>query len=326
MRDHQIDLSKATISEFLATGNGSYHIIRTSGYGNKTMDEYSTPFSILHAASLLSQRSRLSKFEQALKQVVTEDSYVVDLGAGTGILAMMAARAGARKVTAVEIDRISVEYAKQAIKLNGMDDVIEVVRSHYANFKPIDKADIVTCEMLSSAMLVEPQVPASQWAVETILKKQGILLPQSVTVYVAPVECQSIWERFYTAGFEFPRVPQTIDRDKSQDLADLAVLEEFDFFLHQDEWIIEKDLEFTIVSNGTVHGLVSMFEAHLTDDIKLTMEDGWRDLLLPLAEPVSVLQGDILSADVFYSPAVINSLRLKCQLGDISNSIRNHQQ
>ncbi|MHA2385438.1 MAG: 50S ribosomal protein L11 methyltransferase, partial [Candidatus Thorarchaeota archaeon] len=245
---------------------------------------------------------------------------------GTGVLAMMAARAGAKKVTAVEIDRISVEYAKNAIKQNGLEDVIEVVRSHYANFKPREKADIVTCEMLSSAMLVEPQVPASQWAMESILKDKGILLPRSATVYIAPVECHSVWERFSTAGFDFPRVPQTMDRDASRDLADLAVLEEFDFFLHQDEWNVDRNLEFNIVSNGTVHGLMGMFEAHLTDDIKLTMEDGWRNLLLPLAEPVSVSQGDILSADVFYSPAVINSLRLSCHLVNTPSKIRNHQQ
>jgi predicted RNA methylase len=288
--------------------------------------EYSTPFSILHAASLLSQSSRLAKFEQALNRVVTEDSYVVDLGTGTGVLAMMAASAGAEKVTAVEIDRISVEYAKHAIKQNGLDDVIEVVRSHYANFRPHKKADIVTCEMLSSAMLVEPQVPASQWAVENILKEQGVLLPQSATVYVAPVECHSVWERFNTAGFRFPRVPQTMEKDESRDLADVAVLEEFDFFLHHDEWVVNRGLEFTIVSNGTVHGLVGLFEAHLIDDIKLTMDDGWRDLLLPIAEPLSVSQGDIISADVLYSVAMINSLRVKCQLVDTQGSLRSPQQ
>ncbi|MHA2020427.1 MAG: 50S ribosomal protein L11 methyltransferase [Candidatus Thorarchaeota archaeon] len=278
--------------------------------------EFSTPFSILHAASLLSQRSRLTKFEQALKRVVTKESYVVDLGTGTGVLAMMAARAGAKKVTAVEIDKISVEYAKNAIKQNGLDDVIEVVRSHYANFRPHKKADIVTCEMLSSVMLVEPQVPASQWAVKSILKEQGVLLPQSATVYVAPVECRSVWERFKLAGFDFPHVPQTMDRDEFRDLANLVVLEEFDFFLHQDEWIVDRGLEFKIVSNGTVHGLVGLFEAHLIDGIKLTMEDGWRNLLLPIAEPLSVSKGNILTADVLYSAAMIDSLKVKCQLAD----------
>ncbi|MFX0056350.1 MAG: 50S ribosomal protein L11 methyltransferase [Candidatus Hermodarchaeota archaeon] len=285
------------------------------------MDEHeiSTPFSILHAAGLLSQQSRLSKFDQALQRIVTEDSYVVDLGTGTGILAMLAARAGARRVTAVEIDRFSVEYARQAIKQNGLDDIVEVVRCHYGNFRPDERADIVTCEMLSSIMLVEPQIPASQWAVQNILKERGILLPRSATVYVTPIQCSDIWDRFQSSGFRFPKVPQTMDRDPSRDLANLKVLEEFDFQLHQSEWNVDKKLEFVALKDGVVHGLVGMFEAPLTEDIKLTMEDGWRDLLLPLDNPVSVSEGDILCFEVSYSPAVLDSLSLRCQVIESEN-------
>ncbi|MFX1262510.1 MAG: 50S ribosomal protein L11 methyltransferase [Promethearchaeota archaeon] len=307
--------------------SGSYHIIRTSGYGNLTMDEHenSTPFSILHAAGLLSQRSRLSKFEQALQQTVTEESYVVDLGTGTGVLAMLAAKAGARKVTAIEIDRFSAKYATQAIKENGLDDIVEVVRSHYTDFRPDERADIVTCEMLSSVMLVEPQIPASQWAVHNILKEQGILLPRSVTVYATPVQCSDIWERFQSCGFEFPKVPQTMERDPSGDLANLTVLEEFDFQIQKSEWNVDKKLEFMALKNGIVHGLVGMFEATLMDKIKLTMEDGWRDLFLPLDNPVSVSEGDILGFEVRYSPAVVDSLRLRCQVIESENGIKYQQ-
>ncbi|MFW9888519.1 MAG: 50S ribosomal protein L11 methyltransferase [Candidatus Thorarchaeota archaeon] len=284
--------------------------------------ENSTPFSILHAAGLLSQRSRLSKFEQALQRTVTEDSYVVDLGTGTGILAMMAAKAGARKVTAVEIDRYSVEYARQAIKENELEEIVEVVRCHYTDFRPDEPADIVTCEMLSSAMFVEPQIPASQWAVQNILKEQGILLPRSAIVYVAPVQCSDIWERFQRSGFRFPKVPQTMERDPSRDLADLTALEEFDFQLHKSGWNVDKSLEFVALKDGVVHGLVGMFEATLIDEIKLIMEDGWKDLLLPLDNPVSVSEGDRLSFEVRYSPTVVDSLRLRCQVIESENRIK----
>ncbi|MFW9847075.1 MAG: 50S ribosomal protein L11 methyltransferase [Candidatus Thorarchaeota archaeon] len=298
----------------LGFGFGSYHIIRTSGYGTKTMDEeeYSTPFSLLQAASLLSQRTRLAKFEQALQQVITEDSYVVDLGTGTGILAMLAAKAGAKKVTAVEIDRRSAEYAEQAIRSNGLSDVIEVVRSHYVDFRPARRADIVTCEMLSSVMLIEPQIPACQWAVDEILKEDGILLPQSVTVYVAPVECHHVWKRFVPLGLVFPRVPQTMSKGEYRDLADLKILHHFAFNrTRRGEWNVKEDLTFDIISDGTVHGFAGLFEARLTQDIKLTMDDGWRDLLLPLDEPILVSEGNILSASVYYVPAVVDSLRMR---------------
>lgn len=281
------------------------------------MDEYehSTPFSLLHAASLLSQHTRLAKFEQALQEVVTEDSYVVDLGTGTGILAMLAAKAGAAKVTAVEIDKRSVEFARQAIRQNGMADVIDVVRCHYADFKPSEHADIVTCEMLSSVMLVEPQVTACRWAVNEILKEDGVLLPERATVYAAPVESFQIWNRFEVLGLAFSRVPQTMSRNQARDLADLKILQNFDFKHNRsNEWKVEEDLIFEIVSDGTVHGLVGLFEAHLTDGIRLTMEDGWQDLLLPVQDPIKVTKGDILTASVYFIPGVVDSLRVKASI------------
>jgi predicted RNA methylase len=72
-------------------------------------NRYATPFPVLQAASLLNHRSRIQKFEAALKQVVTPESYVVDLGTGSGVLALLAAKAGARKVTAVDISQECID-------------------------------------------------------------------------------------------------------------------------------------------------------------------------------------------------------------------------
>ena len=57
---------------------------------------YATPFSLLHAVSLLSHQSRIRKFARVLQQIITPESYVVDIGTGTGVFALLAARAGAR--------------------------------------------------------------------------------------------------------------------------------------------------------------------------------------------------------------------------------------
>ena len=52
---------------------------------------------------------------------------VLDVGCGTGILSMFAARAGAAKVFAVECSNI-VQQAREIVKDNGMDDRIEVIQ------------------------------------------------------------------------------------------------------------------------------------------------------------------------------------------------------
>jgi hypothetical protein len=105
-----------------------------------------------------------------------------------------------------------------------------------------------------------------------------------------------------------------MERDPSRDLANLTILVEFDFQLLQSERNVNRELEFVALKDGVVHGLVGMFEAPLIDDIKLTMEDGWRDLLLPLDDPVNVSIGDFLCFEVSYSPAVVDSLCLSCRV------------
>jgi len=166
--------------------------------------DYATPFSLLHAASLLSQRARLLKFKSAIQLVVQSDSYVVDLGTGTGVLALLAAQARARRVTGIDVNPDSVEYARLAASSNGLQATVDFRVCHFREFVPEESADLVICEMLSSLMLVEQQVDACNYAVENFLKKEGTILPRNATVYVAPVECPSIWQRNLVEELDFP--------------------------------------------------------------------------------------------------------------------------
>ncbi len=273
--------------------------------------EYATPFSLLQAARLLSHRSRLVKFEEALRRTVREDSYVVDIGSGTGVLALMAAKAGARRVTALEVNTESVQYARRVAEENLLSDIVEFKRVHFAEFAPEERADVVICEMLSAIMLIEQQVPASRHAVQQILAPDGVLLPHHVSVYVVPVECDAIQSRFRIGNLQFQALPQTVDSGTVRDLADLAILAEFDLTCIQGNEHVDAEIEFTIVETGVVHGLVGMFEALLYEEIVLRMDDGWRDLFLPLAEPIEVTKGDILRIGVEYTPGRYDSFSMR---------------
>ncbi|MFQ5832033.1 MAG: 50S ribosomal protein L11 methyltransferase [Candidatus Thorarchaeota archaeon] len=273
--------------------------------------DYATPFSVLRAASMLSHHSRLAKFNKALQTLVNEDSYVVDIGTGTGVLAFMAARAGARRVTGIDINGRSVEYARKAARENQLDGVVDFRTLHFSDFSPDIPADIVICEMLSAIMLIEQQIPASRNAVHRILASNGVILPQSVTVYVVPVECGSVWERFQVESLHFPKVPQTVDRSTATDLSDLAILTEFDLFSEECPTRVDKTLEFTVVDEGVVHGLVGLFEAQLYNDIVLRMEDGWRELFIPFEEPIEVSRDDLLRIRLRYVPGVYDSLSVE---------------
>ena len=176
---------------------------------------------------MLSHRTRIQKFRQAITKIVKSDHQVIDLGTGSGILAILAARQGAR-VIAIDANAESLKYARAAAERNGVMKNIEFVHTHFSDFCPEEKADVVLCEMLSSIMLIEQQIPASRYAVKHLLKPNGKILPQQVKLFVIPVQNEILWNRFNIKDLKFPRIPQTADTKQSIDLADLQELEKFD--------------------------------------------------------------------------------------------------
>jgi ubiquinone/menaquinone biosynthesis C-methylase UbiE len=273
--------------------------------------KYATPFAMLHVASLLGQRSRLEKFKRAIDMVVKNGDYVVDIGTGTGVLAILAAKAGAARVTAIEVNSESIQYATQAARMNGVENIIEFFEGDFHEFIPKKKADVVLCEMLSSMLLVEQQIPASYYATQNILKPKGIILPQEAFVYIVPVECPDIWNRFLFDDLQFPRVIQTATPDGTRDLADMQTLATFDLSDFSQNQFVKTTLEFTTVSKGTIHGFVGIFESKLYDDILLNMEDGWKQLFIPLPKPIAVDMNDTISIRIEYQPGEYDSLSLE---------------
>jgi len=274
--------------------------------------EYATPFPLLQAVSLLDHRIRIQKFQNAISKIVKSNDHVIDLGTGSGILAMLVAQQGAR-VTAIDANSDSLMYAKEAAEKNKLGDRIEFVHSHFQDFKPKEKADVVICEMLSSVMLIEQQIPASRYAIEHLLKPSGRIIPEHIALFIVPVQNDKLWNRFEIESLSFPRIPQTTEKGQSVDLANLQELAKFDLtILTENDDYVDKQLKFKILQEGTVHGLVGMFESKLCENISLNMTDGWRELFMPLPEPIDVAKGASLNLGISFDPGKFDSLRIEC--------------
>jgi len=63
---------------------------------------------------------------QALKALVTPTTRVLDIGTGSGLLALLAARAGAAAVTACEVFPNVARAAQRVVNANGLDHVVKV--------------------------------------------------------------------------------------------------------------------------------------------------------------------------------------------------------
>ena len=269
-----------------------------------------TPFTLLHAASLLSQRTRILKFAEAINRVVKPGMRVVDIGTGSGILALLAAQAGATEVTALDINEETVEYARTAAKMNGYEDRITFEVKHFEDFVPETKYDVVICEMLSSMMLIEQQMPAASHAAKHVLKEGGVMLPNSLKIYIALTEHESLWSRFNIHNLRFPRLPQTVTKGEANDLSDFVEVASFDLTSIDEVHAVDCELQMKVVQKGIANGLVGLFDAVVYDDIALVPEDGWRDLFLPFEKQIDVDIGDEVKVRLSFTPGQLGSLSL----------------
>jgi protein arginine N-methyltransferase 3 len=144
---------------------------------------------------------------------------VLDVGCGTGILSLFCARAGAKKVFAVDNSSIAIR-AKEIIAKNGYQDRIEVIQGRIEDFNTqrlIGKAkvDIIISEWMGYGLLFEGMLDSVLRARDMYLKPDGILVPSHCNIRLAPIESPSwiaqstgeqFWEDVY--GFDFsPMIP-----------------------------------------------------------------------------------------------------------------------
>ncbi|ABR54818.1 methyltransferase small [Methanococcus vannielii SB] len=129
--------------------------------------------------SMLLDDERVSVFKEAIETSVKKGDTVFDLGTGSGILAMVAAK-DAKKVYAVELDPITTEYTKRNITTNNFENII-VIESDATYYPFKEKADLVIAELLDTGLITEPQVPVLNSIIKRgLLKEGGIIIPKEV--------------------------------------------------------------------------------------------------------------------------------------------------
>ena len=137
---------------------------------------------------LIRDAVRNQAYEDALRRAISPDSRVLEIGAGTGILAMMAARLGARHVYSCEMEPAVAHAAQEIVSQNGLSDRITVIPRHSGAIDPADlggPVDILVSEIVSNDMLNEHVLPVLEDAVGRLVKRGGAVIPASGQVRVA---------------------------------------------------------------------------------------------------------------------------------------------
>jgi protein arginine N-methyltransferase 1 len=271
-------------------------------------------YSLSEYRLMVADRIRTDAYAAALRRVVTADSVVVDIGAGTGIFALLACRYGARRVYAIEPDD-AIEIGHALAAANGFAGRITFIQDLSTRVTLPERADVIVSDLRGVLPPKGQHIPSIVDARRRFLSPGGILIPQRDILWAAPVEApqvyaQSIapWDhdahgidagsarRFAVNTWSKARVrpDQLLGSPQRVATLDYTVVEDPD---------VDVELAWTMSRPGTGHGLIVWFDAVLLEGVGFSTAPSEPELVygagfFPWAEPVALEEGDALTAGV----------------------------
>ncbi|KAM6945907.1 protein arginine N-methyltransferase 8-B isoform 2-T2 [Aplochiton taeniatus] len=245
---------------------------------------------------------------------VFKDKVVLDVGSGTGILSMFAAKAGAKHVYGIECSSIS-EYSERIIKSNHLDSVITIFRGKVEEVElPVEKVDIIISEWMGYCLFYESMLNTVIFARDKWLKPGGLMFPDRATLYVVAIEDRQYkdfkihwWENVY--GFDMTCIRNVAMKEPLVDTVDPK--QEVDIYTVKIE-----DLSFTsafclqIQRNDYVHALVTYFNIEFTKCHKKTgfstapdtPYTHWKQTVFYMEDYLTVRRGEEIVGSIAMKP------------------------
>ncbi|KAF3689075.1 Protein arginine N-methyltransferase 8-B [Channa argus] len=268
---------------------------------------------------------------------VFKDKIVLDVGSGTGILSMFAAKAGAKHVYGIECSSIS-EYSERIIKSNHLDSVITIFKGKVEEVElPVEKVDIIISEWMGYCLFYESMLNTVIFARDKWLdslvsfsfasfakqKPGGLMFPDRASLYVVAIEDRQYkdfkihwWENVY--GFDMTCIRNVAMKEPLVDVVDpkqvvtnSCLVKEVDIYTVKTE-----DLSFTsafclqIQRNDYIHALVTYFNIEFTKCHKKTgfstAPDApythWKQTVFYLEDYLTVRRGEEITGSIAMKP------------------------
>ena len=227
---------------------------------------------------MISDNIRTDAYARALKRIVKRTSVVVDIGAGTGILSLLAAQLGARKIYAIEPSDV-IYLGREIAAENGYENRIEFIQEMSTRVTLPEQVDIIVSDMNGVLPLFEQHLPSLIDAQRRLLAPGGTIIPWQATLWMALVEAPKLFRR-HTIPWETNRygldmravlrcttntwrkgqvkLEQLLTEPKRWATLDYRGL---------DNPNVSGDIKSTIRKAGTGHGIIVWFDSELFDGV-----------------------------------------------------------
>jgi tetratricopeptide (TPR) repeat protein len=134
--------------------------------------------------AMMGDRQRNNAYEAAIKRAV-RGRRVLDIGTGAGLLAMMAARAGAKSVVTCEAVGPIAERARDIIAANGLADTITVVAKRSTELALgvgiTERAQVLVTEVFANSVIGEGVLPTIEHAYQHLLTADALVIPAAAS-------------------------------------------------------------------------------------------------------------------------------------------------
>ncbi|WP_170287252.1 50S ribosomal protein L11 methyltransferase [Halioglobus maricola] len=272
--------------------------------------------------SMVFDRVRNAAYAKAMENIITSESRVMDLGAGLGILGLMAAKLGAAEVHLVE-PAIPENLTAELARHNGL----EQVTCHEATgeaLNPDIEVDVILSVFTGNFLLTEDLLPSLFRARDKFLAPGGKLIPDRARMVVVPVSAPDEYNKqvkrwdeasAYFTEKQLPPVDfgpigafarntvyyNAADAFAAKPLANERILEELDLYTAT-EAACDARVDAVITEGGVCHGWLGWFDARMGEDWLSTGPQApathWSLAFMPLAQPIEVKRGDNISLEL----------------------------
>ena len=150
--------------------------------------------------TMLKDRPRTESYRDALEACDLKGKIVLDVGCGTGILSMFAARHGAKHVIGIDRSDI-IDEARIIVKQNGLEDKITLIKGKLedivlaSNITHSRTVDVIVSEWMGYMLLFESMLPTVLTARDRWLdEKTGLLFPSRSTMSICAISDEEMWD------------------------------------------------------------------------------------------------------------------------------------
>lgn len=260
---------------------------------------------------MMVDRVRMSAYSEALRAAVKPGSTVLDLGAGTGIFAVLACQFGARKVYAVEPSDV-IAVAREIAAANGYANQIEFFQDYSTRINLADRADVIISDLRGVLPLFQKNIASVIDARARLLAPSGTLIPLRDDLWISVVEASGSWKGLVSFwednGFALDLSParryvvnswRKVVHKPEQLLVDPLCWATIDYTSIESP-DVHGEVNWRIGRQGSAHGLAVWFDTQLSQAISFSNAPGKPEVIygqafFPFESSVMLEVGDSMS-------------------------------